>query len=172
MNKLYDIELAKKITREQDESVLIFYLDSLISKIEAILGYSLQLSERTEETTGLNKTYVYVKARPLKSVLECRFYGADITDSISIEENKKINLGFQLCNKETVNLKYMAGFSELPKSIQMFLFSEVMEITNRADFQGIESYKIKDIAYTFTSKEDKEKTFENEIKNLFGAIWI
>nr|WP_307776320.1 hypothetical protein [uncultured Cetobacterium sp.] len=172
MINLYDIELAKKITGEQDPEILKFYLDSLINKIEGILGYTLALSDRTEIIRGINKTHIYVKTRPLKSVLECTFYGANITDSISIVDNKKIDLGFQLCSNENINLKYTAGFEEFPKSIQMFLFSQVMGITNKLDFQGIESYKIKDISYSFTPDLDKEKAFENEVKNLFGAIWI
>lgn len=170
--KLYDIDLAKKITREQDEVVLTFYLDSLINKIENILGYTLALSERTEVITGLNKTYVYVKVRPLKSILKCDFYGVDITDSVSISENKKIDIGFKICNKENLNIKYLAGFEILPSAIQMFLFSKVLEITNKKGFEGIESYKIKDIAYTFTSSKENEKKFEIEVKNLFGAIWV
>lgn len=165
---LYDINIAKKITGIDDEELLTFYIDAIINKISHILGYNIIKHETQEHINGFNANYIYVNDRPLNSIIEAKKDGYDITTKCFIISNRKIGIPFELCNQESMFVKYDAGYDELPKAVQAFIFSQVSNVSS--DTGNLKSYSIESISYTYIDKISQEQTFINEVKNLFGGL--
>lgn len=167
---LYDFELAKKITKIEDDELLGFYVNSIILKIERIIGYKLSIETYEHFISGIDKMYVYTIGRPLKEILHISKNNFDITEHCNIESDRKIGLDFELCNSEKIRAKYIAGYEELPENIQLFIFLQVKNITDEIKNSNIKSYSIETISYTFKDTEDKNSDFIKEVKNIFGGI--
>lgn len=165
----YNKKIAENITQITDTETLDFYFKAILEKIEAILGYKLEVGERKEFLNGINSEDIYLTSRPIVSIVECLYQGIDITKFISIKSNRKINIGIELCSCDEIEIKYIAGYSELPKNIQMFIFEQIILAGTKIDEAGLKSYSIKDISYTYISDLDKNKNFKDSIINMFGA---
>lgn len=167
---LYDLELAKKITGIEDEDILKFYIDGIILRISRILGYNIEKHDTLENITGINKNYVYVKDRPLNSITEVIYCGNDITRHCNKISDRKVSLPMCLSSEDRVAVSYNAGFEELPKDIQMFIFGQVSIITTSMQNAGLKAYSIEGISYSFVDAAVQESNFINQIKNMFGGI--
>lgn len=167
---LYDLELAKKITGIEDEDILKFYIDGIILRINRILGYNIEKHDAFENIIGINKNYIYVKDRPLNSISEVKHYGNDITSQCSKISDRKIRLNSCLSSDDSITVSYNAGFEELPKDIQMFIFGQVSIITTSMQNSGLKAYSIEGISYSFVDAAVQESNFINQIKNMFGGI--
>lgn len=165
----YDLETAKKITGIGDETLLKFYLQAMIDKISALLGYNVLYSENNHSLSGVNKEYTYTIARPLKSILQVTFNNNDVTNECNILSDRKIGLNFFLCQNHSIELKYMAGYETFPTAIQMFLFNQVKSLKADNDNAGLKSYSIETISYSLADKEKSDIEFKNQINNLFGV---
>lgn len=165
----YDIEIAKIITQITDEKLLNFYFGAVLEKIESILGYKLKLEERKECVKGIDSEDIYLTSRPIVAIVECLYLGRDITEFTKIKSNRKISIGAKLCACSEIEIKYTAGYSELPKNIQMFIFEQIILAGTKIDEVGLKSYSIKDISYAYISDLDKNKNFIDSIINMFGA---
>lgn len=164
----YNLELAKKITGITDEELLKFYIDSIISKISSIVGYNIILSQNKHTLNGLNKTYVYSVARPLKSILQINYDNNDITTECNIVNDRKIDINMILCSHDSVEATYTAGYEVFPTSIQNFLFQQVKTLVTELEYAGLKSYSIETISYSLSDKEKNNADFMNQISNLFG----
>lgn len=168
-NLPYDLEIAKKITGISDEALLKFYLDAMIDKISAIVGYNVLYSENKHRLSGVNKEYTYTVARPLKSILQVTFNNNDVTNECNILSERKIGLDFYLCQEHEIEVIYMAGFETFPLAIQMFLFNQVKSMNTENENAGLKSYSIETISYSLADKEKSDIEFKSQINNLFGV---
>ncbi|MGL5624581.1 hypothetical protein [Cetobacterium sp.] len=166
---LYNEKMAKNITQITEQETLDFYFKAILEKIEAILGYKLELGERKEFVKGINSEDLYLTSRPIVSIVECLYSGVDITRFVNVKSNRKINIGTNLCPCDEIEIKYISGYSELPINIQMFIFEQIVLAGTKIDEAGLKSYSIKDISYTYISDLDKNKNFIESIINMFGA---
>ena len=167
---LYDLELAKKITGIEDEDILKFYIDGIILRINAILGYNIEKHDKLENINGINKDYVYVNDRPLNSITEVKYYGNDITSHCLKVSNRKVSLPMCLSSEDDITMSYNAGYEELPANIQLFIFGQVSAIATAMQNAGLKAYSIEGISYSFVDAATQEITFVNQIKNMFGGI--
>lgn len=165
----YDLELAKTITGIEDEILLKFYIDAIIGKISKVLGYNILLSKNNHYLPGVCKEYTYVVARPLKEILQVKFNNNDITGRCEIGSERKILLDFDLCSDENIQVEYMAGYDKLPPEIQMFIFSQTASMTREAQTNGLSSYSIESISYSFLNQITKSSDFINSVQGLFGG---
>lgn len=170
MNELYNLELAKKITGIDDEKLLNFYINALIGKISYILGYNIIKHDAKELVQGINSNMVYFKDRPINSLSVVRYYEQDITPNCKIISDRKIMLPFELCNQEEIYVEYSAGLEKLSEAIQMFLFSQVASMNTQMGNDGLKSYSIESISYSFVEAKTRETDFINQVKTLFGGI--
>ena len=167
---LYDIEIGKIITKIEDEELLQFYVDSIISRINAILGYNITKHDTSENILGVNKDYVYVKERPLNQILQVSKNNYDLTLECNKLSERKIGLSFCLSAQDTIQVEYNAGYEELPKHIQLFIFNQVSQIITSMSNAGIKSYSIESISYSFIDANTQEQTFITQVNNIFGGI--
>lgn len=170
MSEFYDIELAKKITKITDDKLLEFYIEAVIEKIESILGYKLKVNKYNHKLYGVDKCYAYTIGRPLKEILQVTKNNYDITKECNVESERKIGLNFELCKCEYIEAEYNAGFEELPKNIQMFIFTQAKSFATSMNGAGLKSYSIETISYTFEESTNKNNDFIKQVKNIFGGI--
>lgn len=168
--QLYDIEICKIITKIEDEGLLRFYVDSIISRINAILGYKITKHNTRENVSGVNKDYVYVKERPLNQILQVTKNNYDLTNECNLLSERKIGLPFCLSSQDNIAIEYDAGYEELPQHIQMFIFCQINQIITSMSNAGLKSYSIEGISYSFIDTITQEQTFINQIKNMFGGV--
>lgn len=168
--QLYDIELAKVITKITDEFLLKFYIDAIIERINSTIGYNIILHEATENIDGVNQNYIYVKHRPLIKILQVIKNGYDLTEKCNLLSDRKIGLPFCLSAQDTIKVGYSAGYEELPKYIQLFIFNQVGQIITSMTNAGLKSYSIEGISYSFIDTLTQEQTFINQVKNIFGGL--
>lgn len=166
----YDLELAKQLTGITDESVLKFYIQAIIDQINSILGYNILKHDLTEIIVGIDKNYVYTTARPINSITEVKHFEADITDKCFIIPQRRIGLPYVICNQHDVKVTYNAGYETLPTGIQAFIFSQVSQLVNDMENQGLKSYSIETISYSFVEKQTQQAGFINQVRNLFGGV--
>lgn len=166
----YDIELAKQITGIENETLLEFYINAIIDKINNILGYNILEHDKTEYITGVDKNYVYVNDRPLNSISKIEKDGIDITSQCFVMSDRKIFTPYEICSQHSIKATYNAGYSELPPSIQLFIFSQVKSSVVGVENSGLKSYSIESISYTFNDKQSENNRFINDVKNLFGGL--
>lgn len=168
--QLYDIELAKIITKITDETLLKFYIDAIIERINSIIGYDIVTHEITENIIGVNKCYIYIKDRPLKEILQVIKNNYDLTNECNLLSDRKIGLPFCLSAQECISVKYKAGYDELPKHIQLFIFNQVGQIITSMANAGLKSYSIESISYSFIDATTQEQSFVTQVKNMFGGL--
>lgn len=167
---LYNLELAKKITGIEDETLLKFYIDAIIDQINKVLGYNIIQHDENEHIEGVNKNYVYATARPLNSIIKIEQDGSDITKYCSIISDRKIATPREICSQHSIHAIYNAGYDELPASIQLFIFGQVKSSISEIENAGLKSYSIESISYSFIDKQTKSDAFINDVKNLFGGL--
>lgn len=167
---LYDVNMAKSITGITDDTVLNFYIDAIIDKINRILGYNIKKHIHEEYITGVNKNYIYVTARPINQILEIKKDNFDLTKYSSILSNRKIILPIEICNQHEIFAKYDAGYETLPPSVQLFIFGQLKNVMSEINSAGLKSYSIETISYTYLDKQTTTTNFINDVKNLFGGL--
>ena len=66
--------------------------------------------------------------------------------------------------------KYIAGYEELTENLLMFICSTIKEELSNAE--GLKSYGIRGINYTFLNKIEQSDNFIRGVKDLFGVVEI
>lgn len=160
----YDKELAKKLTGIADEEILDFYIKSIISKIERIIGYELVKCEKTEFVQGVDTNVVYLNRKPVERVSKALWLNQEL--SFTLDKHRLI-LTAPLCQSEFLEVTYTAGYEKLPSDIQMFIFSTLKE--NLANENGLKSFSLKDVSYSYFDKVQQSENFRRGIIDLFGV---
>lgn len=162
--EFYNIEFAKKLTGIDDETILKFYIDSVISKIERIIGYKLIKSEKRENISGLDRNIIYLTAKPVESVSKAFINNKEVS---FILDKHRLIFDFVICSCEKVTVEYIAGYEELPPDILMFICSTISETT--ANSAGLKSFSIKDVSYSYFDKVQQSENFRRGIIDIFGV---
>ena len=144
--------------------------------IENILGYDLELQDRTElinKNIRINR--LWVKCPPIDSITEIKINNK-VIDAIDYQFTKlKIefkdtfcdcNCGCTYTEKDTIELKYKSGYvfgdnGNVPYDLQYAvarMVQSLLMIQNDPDMIKYSSYKINDIAYSY--KEAEQRTAE------------
>ena len=159
----YDLNMAKSLTGIEDEELLKFYINSVILKIERVIGYKLL----TSLISGLNTNYVFLPEKKIEQVLNVN-RGCKMLPFSYI--NRKIIFDEIISKNSYVEIQYIAGYDEIPSDILLFICSTIKEnITNE---EGLKSYAIRGINYTFLNKIEQSDNFIRGVKDLFGVIEI
>ena len=163
----YDLNIAKSLTGIEDEELLKFYINSVILKIERVIGYKLLKSKITSLVGGLNTNYVFLPEKEIEQVLNVNM-GCKILPFSYI--NRKVIFDEIISKNSYVEIQYIAGYDEIPSDILLFICSTIKEtITNE---EGLKSYGIRGINYTFLNKIEQSDNFIRGIRDLFGIVGI
>nr|DAY27580.1 MAG TPA: hypothetical protein [Caudoviricetes sp.] len=163
----YDLNIAKSLTGIEDEELLKFYINSVILKIERVIGYKLLKSKITSLVSGLNTNYIFLPEKEIEQVLNVNM-GCKILPFSYI--NRKIIFDEIISKNSYVEIQYIAGYDEIPSDILLFICSTIKEtITNE---EGLKSYGIRGINYTFLNKIEQSDNFIRGIRDLFGIVGI
>ena len=163
----YDLNIAKSLTGIEDEELLKFYINSVILKIERVIGYKLLKSKITSLVGGLNTNYVFLPEKEIEQVLNVNM-GCKILPFSYI--NRKVIFDEIIFKNSYVEIQYIAGYDEIPSDILLFICSTIKEtITNE---EGLKSYGIRGINYTFLNKIEQSDNFIRVIRDLFGIVGI
>ena len=163
----YDLNIAKSLIGIEDEELLKFYINSVILKIERVIGYKLLKSKITSLVGGLNTNYVFLPEKEIEQVLNVNM-GCKILPFSYI--NRKVIFDEIISKNSYVEIQYIAGYDEIPSDILLFICSTIKEnITNE---EGLKSYAIRGINYTFLNKIEQSDNFIRGVKDLFGVIEI
>ena len=109
---------------------------------------------------------MYLVRRPVESVSNVQLQGKDYNYLLV---NNYVELEFNLCQNIGVDITYTAGYKELPSNM-MLLISELINNEIAAlDQNGLKSYKIKDISYTFLEGLETDSVFQDKVFNTFGV---
>lgn len=163
----YDLNIAKSLTGIEDEELLKFYINSVILKIERVIGYKLLKSKITSLVGGLNTNYVFLPEKEIEQVLNVNM-GCKILPFSYI--NRKVIFDEIISKNSYVEIQYIAGYDEIPSDILLFIYSTIKEtITNE---EGLKSYGIRGINYTFLNKIEQSDNFIRGVRDLFGVIGI
>lgn len=163
----YDLNIAKSLTGIEDEELLKFYINSVILKIERVIGYKLLKSKITSLVGGLNTNYVFLPEKEIEQVLNVNM-GCKILPFSYI--NRKVIFDEIISKNSYVEIQYIAGYNEIPSDILLFICSTIKEtITNE---EGLKSYGIRGINYTFLNKIEQSDNFIRSIRDLFGIVGI
>ncbi|MBF1200683.1 MAG: hypothetical protein HXM14_00565 [Fusobacterium periodonticum] len=163
----YDLNIAKSLTGIEDEELLKFYINSVILKIERVIGYKLLKSKITSLVGGLNTNYVFLPEKEIEEVLNVNM-GCKILPFSYI--NRKVIFDEIISKNSYVEIQYIAGYNEIPSDILLFICSTIKEtITNE---EGLKSYGIRGINYTFLNKIEQSDNFIRSIRDLFGIVGI
>ena len=158
----YDLNIAKSLTGIEDEELLKFYINSVILKIERVIGYKLLKSKITSLVGGLNTNYVFLPEKEIEQVL-------NVNMGCKILPFSYINIKI-ISKNSYVEIQYIAGYDEIPSDILLFICSTIKEtITNE---EGLKSYGIRGINYTFLDKIEQSDNFIRGIRDLFGIVGI
>ena len=165
--EFYNLSIAKTLTGIEDEELLKFYLDSVIEKIERILSYKLLKQQITRLISGLDRKYLFVPEKKIERVLNVKM-GCKKLDFSYV--NRKIIFDEVISKNSYVEIEYIAGYETLPNDILMFVCSTIKEsISNE---EGLKSYGIRGISYSFLSKVEQSDNFIRGIRDLFGSVEI
>lgn len=163
----YDLNIAKSLTGIEDEELLKFYINSVILKIERVIGYKLLKSKITSLVGGLNTNYVFLPEKEIEQVLNVNM-GCKILPFSYI--NRKVIFDKIISKNSYVEIQYIAGYDEIPSDILLFICSIIKEnITNE---DGLKSYAIRGISYTFLNKIEQSDNFVRGVRDLFGVVEI
>ena len=163
----YDLEIAKILTNIEDEKLLNFYINAVIKKIEGILGYELLKGQITSLVSGLNKNYVFLPRKKIERVLNAKSGCTKLPFSFV---NRKVIFDEIITVDSYVEIEYIAGYEELPENLLMFICSTIKEELSNAE--GLKSYGIRGINYTFLNKIEQSDNFIRGVKDLFGVVEI
>lgn len=163
----YDLEIAKILTNIEDEKLLNFYINAVIKKIEGILGYELLKGQITSLVSGLNKNYVFLPRKKIEMVLNAKKGCKKLPFSFV---NRKVIFDEIITVDSYVEIEYIAGYEELTENLLMFICSTIKEELSNAE--GLKSYGIRGINYTFLNKIEQSDNFIRGVKDLFGVIEI
>jgi len=167
MSIKYDLEIAKMLTNIEDEKLLNFYINATIKKIEVILGYELVKGQITSLVSGLNKKYVFLPRKKIERVLNAKSGCKKLPFSFV---NRKVIFDEIITTDSYVEIEYIAGYDDLPENLLMFICSTIKEELSNAE--GLKSYGIRGINYTFLNKIEQSDNFIRGVKDLFGVIEI
>lgn len=163
----YDRGLMKILTGIENKKLLDFYVKAIISKIENQIGYKLIKGEYKEIIEGLNQRYTYIKRNDFESI-------SNVMDACEKEiipfdyVERKIILDFILPVGSYIVITYIAGYESIPEFLLLFIAQMINEtITNS---EGLKSYSIKGISYTFLDKIEQSTNFINGVHNIFGGV--
>lgn len=163
----YDIEVAKKLTRIEDEKLLDFYIQSVIKKIERQIGYELVKGQITSLVSGLDKNYVFLPRKKIEKVLNassgCKILPFDFV-------NRKVIFDEIIPKNAYVEIEYIAGYETLPEDLLFFICSFINEA--KSNEEGLKSYSIRGISYTFLSKIEQSDNFIRGVRDFFGIVEI
>lgn len=165
--KFYNLKIAKTLTGIENEELLKFYLDSVIEKIERILGYKLIKQEITRLISGLDTKYLFVPEKKIERVLNAKMACKKLDFSFV---NRKIIFDEIITKNSYVEIEYIAGYETLPNDILMFICDTIKE--NLSNEEGLKSYGIRGISYSFLSKIEQSDNFIRGIRDLFGSVEI
>lgn len=163
----YDLDIAKTLSGIEDEKLLKFYINAVIKKIEVILGYELLKGQITSLVSGLNKNYVFLPRKKIERVLNAKSGCKKLSFSFV---NRKVIFDEIITTDSYVEIEYIAGYDELPENLLMFICSIIKEEISNAE--GLKSYGIRGINYTFLNKVEQSDNFIRGVKDLFGVIEI
>lgn len=163
----YDLEIAKILTNIEDEKLLNFYINAVIKKIEGILGYELLRGQITSLVSGLNKNYVFLPRKRIEMVLNAKKGCKKLPFSFV---NRKVIFDEIITVDSYVEIEYIAGYEELTENLLMFICSTIKEELSNAE--GLKSYGIRGINYTFLNKIEQSDNFIRGVKDLFGVVEI
>lgn len=163
----YDIEVAKKLTGIEDEKLLDFYIQSVIKKIERQIGYELVKGQITSLVSGLDKNYVFLPRKKIEKVLNassgCKILPFDFV-------NRKVIFDEIIPKNAYVEIEYIAGYETLPEDLLFFICSFINEA--KSNEEGLKSYSIRGISYTFLSKIEQSDNFIRGVRDFFGIVEI
>ncbi len=163
----YDLNIAKSLTGIEDEELLKFYINSVILKIERVIGYKLLKSKITSLVGGLNTNYVFLQEKEIEQVLNVNM-GCKILPFSYI--NRKVIFDEIISKNSYIEIQYIAGYDEIPSDVLLFICSIIKEnITNE---DGLKSYAIRGISYTFLNKIEQSDNFVRGVRDLFGVVEI
>ena len=163
----YDLNIAKSLTGIEDEELLKFYINSVILKIERVIGYKLLKAKITNLISGLNTNYVFLPEKKIEQVLNVN-RGCKILPFSYI--NRKVIFDEIISKNSYVEIQYIAGYDEIPSDVLLFICSIIKEsITNE---EGLKSYAIRGISYTFLNKIEQSDNFVRGVRDLFGVVEI
>ena len=163
----YDLNIAKSLTGIEEEELLKFYINSVILKIERVIGYKLLKSKITSLVDGLNTNYVFLPEKEIERVLNVNM-GCKMLPFSYI--NRKVIFDEIISKNSYIEIQYIAGYDEIPSDILLFICSTIKEtITNE---EGLKSYGIRGINYTFLNKIEQSDNFIRGIRELFGIVGI
>ena len=163
----YDLEIAKILTNIEDEKLLNFYINAVIKKIEGILGYELLKGQITSLVSGLNKNYVFLPRKKIERVLNAKKECKKLPFSFV---NRKVIFDEIITVDSYIEIEYIAGYEELPENLLMFICSTIKEELSNAE--GLKSYGIRGINYTFLNKIEQSDNFIRGVRDLFGVVEI
>ena len=163
----YDLEIAKILTNIEDEKLLNFYINAVIKKIEGILGYELLKGQITSLVSGLNKNYVFLPRKRIERVLNAKRGCKKLPFSFV---NRKVIFDEIITVDSYVEIEYIAGYEELTENLLMFICSTIKEELSNAE--GLKSYGIRGINYTFLNKIEQSANFIRGVRDLFGVVEI
>ena len=163
----YDLEIAKILTNIEDEKLLNFYINAVIKKIEGILGYELLKEQIMSLVSGLNKNYVFLPRKKIERVLNAKRGCKKLPFSYV---NRKVIFDEIITVDSYVEIEYIAGYEELTENLLMFICSTIKEELSNAE--GLKSYGIRGINYTFLNKIEQSDNFIRGVKDLFGVVEI
>lgn len=164
---IFDLELAKSLTGIDDEKLLNFYLNSILEKIERVLGYKLLRGQITSLVSGLDTNYLFLAEKKIERVLNAHIGCRELSFSFV---NRKVIFDEIISKNSYVEIEYIAGFEKLPNDVFLFMCSTVKE--NISNSEGLKSYGIRGINYTFLNKLEQSDNFRRGIKDLFGGVEI
>ena len=84
--------------------------------------------------------------------------------------NRKVIFDEIITVDSYVEIEYIAGYEELSENLLMFICSTIKEELSNAE--GLKSYGIRGINYTFLNKIEQSDNFIRGVKDLFGVVEI
>ena len=128
------------------------------------IGYDLVKCEKTEFIQGVDTNVVYLNRKPVEQVSKALWLNEEL--SFRVDEHRLI-LTAPFCQSEFLEVTYTAGYDVLPLDIQMFIFSTLKE--NLANENGLKSFSLKDVSYSYFDKVQQSENFRRGIIDLFGV---
>lgn len=163
----YDVEIAKSLTGIEDEKLLDFYIQAIIKKIERQIGYELVREQITSLVNGLDKNYVFLPRKKIERVLNassgCKILPFDFV-------NRKVIFDEIISKHAYVEIEYIAGYETLPEDLLLFICGLIHE--TKSNEEGLKSYSIRGISYSFLSKVEQSENFLRGIRDLFRMVEI
>lgn len=163
----YDIETAKTLTNIEDEALLDFYIQAVVGRIEKIIHYKLARGSKTELVNGLDTNYIFVKEKCIESISNA-YRGCERLGCVLI--GRKIIFDEVINKNEFIRVEYEGGYEEMPAELLFFICSTIKESLSNAE--GLKSYGIRGINYSFLDKIEQSDNFVRGVRDLFGGVEI